>query len=37
MVMKDDLGQLFISDTHATRTEKVVKENTTDYQLFELT
>lgn len=37
MVMKDDLGQLFISDTHAQRTEKVVKENTTDYQLFELT
>lgn len=36
MVMKDDLGQLFISDTHAQRTENVVKENTTDYQLFEL-
>ncbi|GGE28122.1 DNA replication/repair protein RecF [Psychroflexus planctonicus] len=37
MVMKDDLGQLFISDTHAQRTENVVKENTTDYQIFELT
>ena len=37
MVMKDDLGQLFISDTHAQRTEKVVQENTNDYQLFELT
>ena len=37
MVMRDDLGQLFISDTHAERTEKVVKENTQDYQLFKLT
>lgn len=36
MVMKDDLGQLFISDTHAQRTEEVVKENTDDYQLFVL-
>lgn len=36
MVMKDDLGQLFISDTHAQRTENAVKENTDDYQLFEL-
>lgn len=37
MVMKNDLGQLFISDTHPQRTEKVVQENTEDYQLFLLT
>ncbi|MCH8533537.1 MAG: DNA replication and repair protein RecF [Flavobacteriaceae bacterium] len=36
MIMRDDLGQLFISDTHAERTEKVVKENTSNYKMIYL-
>ncbi len=36
MVKGDDFGQIFITDTHADRTEKVVKENNLSYQLFTL-
>ncbi len=36
MIMKEELGQVFISDTHATRTEKVIKENAPSYQMIHL-
>lgn len=36
MVDDDDFGQLFISDTHADRTEAVVKETHQSYQIFRL-
>ncbi|WP_121665546.1 DNA replication/repair protein RecF [Mesonia aquimarina] len=36
LVTEDDLGQLFISDTHADRTEKVVKSSARDYKMIEL-
>lgn len=36
LVTKDNLGQLFISDTHAERTESVVKENTLNYKMIPL-
>ncbi|WP_340199141.1 DNA replication/repair protein RecF [Ascidiimonas sp. W6] len=36
MVDSDDFGQLFISDTHADRTEAVVKETHLSYKLFQL-
>lgn len=36
MIMRDDLGQLFISDTHAERTENVVKANTSNYKMIHL-
>lgn len=36
MIMRDDLGQLFISDTHAERTENVVKANTKNYKMIHL-
>ncbi|MGM0636589.1 MAG: DNA replication/repair protein RecF [Bacteroidota bacterium] len=36
MVTTDELGQLFISDTHKDRTEKVVQKNTDNYKIIEL-
>lgn len=36
MVTRDDLGQLFISDTHADRTEEVVKASAQDYKMIHL-
>lgn len=36
LVAKNELGQLFISDTHADRTEKVVKETGQSYKMFRL-
>lgn len=36
LVATDELGQLFISDTHGDRTEKVVKETGQTYKMFYL-
>lgn len=36
LVAKDQLGQIFISDTHADRTEKVVKDTNQSYKMFKL-
>lgn len=36
LVNDDDFGQIFISDTHAERTENVVKQTNQSYQIFEL-
>jgi DNA replication and repair protein RecF len=36
LVAENDLGQIFISDTHADRTEKVVKESNQSYKIFKL-
>lgn len=36
LVAGNDLGQIFISDTHAERTEKVVKESNQSYKIFKL-
>ena len=36
LVNHDDFGQIFISDTHADRTEEVVKKTNQSYQLFKL-
>ncbi|WP_029037022.1 DNA replication/repair protein RecF [Salinimicrobium xinjiangense] len=36
LVATDELGQLFISDTHGDRTEKVVKETGQTYKMFNL-
>lgn len=36
LVATDELGQIFISDTHADRTEKVVKESNQSYKIFNL-
>ncbi len=36
LVNNDDFGQLFISDTHADRTEEVVKKTKQSYQIFKL-
>lgn len=36
LVNQDDFGQLFISDTHAKRTEEVVKKTNQSYQIFKL-
>lgn len=36
LVAGSDLGQIFISDTHADRTEKVVKESNQSYKIFKL-
>lgn len=36
LVTKDDLGQLFISDTHIERTENVVKSTTDSYKMITL-
>jgi DNA replication and repair protein RecF len=36
LVEKDSFGQLFISDTHPERTEKVVKQTHQEYKIFTL-
>lgn len=36
LVATDELGQLFISDTHGDRTEKVVKQTGQTYKMFNL-
>lgn len=36
LVATNQLGQLFISDTHADRTEKVVKDTNQSYKMFQL-
>ncbi|WBL24552.1 DNA replication/repair protein RecF [Zunongwangia sp. HGR-M22] len=36
LVATNQLGQIFISDTHADRTEKVVKESNQTYKIFKL-
>lgn len=36
LVATDELGQLFISDTHAHRTEKVVQQTGQSYKIFNL-
>lgn len=36
LVTKNDLGQLFISDTHRERTENVVKASSDSYQMIDL-
>ncbi|MDN6281155.1 MAG: DNA replication and repair protein RecF [Psychroflexus sp.] len=36
MVTREDMGQLFISDTHAERTEEVVKASTENYKMINL-
>ena len=36
LVAKDELGQIFLSDTHADRTEKVVKSSNQSYKIFKL-
>lgn len=36
MVTQDDLGQLFISDTHRERTENVVKKSSESYKMITL-
>lgn len=36
LVSENELGQIFISDTHAERTEKVVKESNQSYKIFKL-
>lgn len=36
MVNKDEFGQLFISDTHAERTENIVKQTHQSYKVFSL-
>jgi DNA replication and repair protein RecF len=36
LVNSDEFGQLFISDTHKERTEKVVKQSNQTYKIFEL-
>jgi len=36
LVATDQLGQIFISDTHADRTEAVVKSSNQTYKLFKL-
>ena len=36
LVEKEHFGQLFISDTHADRTEKVVKQTHQEYKIFTL-
>lgn len=36
LVAQNELGQIFISDTHADRTEKVVRESNQTYKIFKL-
>ena len=36
LVKNQDFGQLFISDTHADRTEKVIKKIHQSYKIFKL-
>ena len=36
LVKNEDFGQLFISDTHVDRTEKVIKKIHQSYKMFKL-
>lgn len=36
LVSRDELGQIFISDTHGDRTEKVVQQSGQSYKIFQL-
>jgi DNA replication and repair protein RecF len=36
MITREDIGQLFISDTHIDRTENVVKQNANQYKIINL-
>ena len=36
LVNKDEFGQIFISDTHADRTENIIQKTNKSYQLFKL-
>ena len=36
LVNKDEFGQIFITDTHAERTESVIKQSNKPYQIFKL-
>ena len=36
LVNKDEFGQIFITDTHAERTEEVIKQSHKPYQIFKL-
>lgn len=36
LVNKDEFGQIFITDTHADRTEEVIKKSNKAYQMFKL-
>ncbi|MFV0249405.1 MAG: DNA replication/repair protein RecF [Tenacibaculum sp.] len=36
LVNKDEFGQIFITDTHADRTEKAIKQSNKEYQIFKL-
>lgn len=36
LVANDEFGQIFITDTHADRTEAVVKQSNKEYQIFKL-
>ncbi len=36
LVNKDDFGQIFITDTHSERTEKVLQQADKEYQIFKL-
>lgn len=36
LVATNELGQIFISDTHAERTEEVVKKTNQSYKIFKL-
>ena len=36
LVNKDEFGQIFITDTHAERTEEVIKRSNKPYQMFKL-
>ena len=36
LVENEDFGQLFISDTHAERTENVIKKIHQSYKMFKL-
>ncbi|WP_026778073.1 DNA replication/repair protein RecF [Polaribacter sp. Hel_I_88] len=36
LVNNDEFGQIFITDTHADRTENILKQGTKEYQIFKL-
>lgn len=36
LVHEEEFGQIFITDTHADRTEEVIKKHNLEYQLFHL-
>ena len=36
LVNKDEFGQIFISDTHAERTENIIQKTNKSYELFKL-